>query len=547
MQKYQCAIESVWSPTCIGPTQTTQYRQFSSEHRIRAHRGSSSRMVIIWVARGFAFVVQDVRGRGDSAGRFEPLAQETNDGFDTQSWIATQPWSNGRVGTMGGSYAGWTQVLPASLNNPALRAMIPTVAPPDPGRYWPQQNGGPSLAVLEWAAVVEGRTLRSISREHPALVDVYDSLPLQDMDTKLGFNSEYWQNSLANLHSRDYWESRSYQHRIHESRVPMLHISGWYDGTLGGSLQNFEIMRKHADDVAKRNQYLIIGPWRHWVDDDSKNSSLGSVDFGAASKIDLNSLRQEWFDHYLRSDATEGPNHWPRARLYVMNANRWLNSDDWPVPRTRFEKFYLAGHGAAPREGLLSINLPQGRAAPDQYKYDPLRATPFLWSLSIDSGGPDDYAEVDARSDVLVYETNFGKKEVTVCGPVTAELYAASTAVDTDWIARLSLVHPSGYVQRLTEGWVRARARNDNFGNDPLTPGRVEKYEIDMWGTCVELESGYSLRLTVMSAAYPLVARNMNTGGEIGSETGSVVAEQSVFHSADYPSSVVLPILSTRD
>lgn len=500
-----------------------------------------------WASRGFAFVVQDVRGRGDSTGDFEPLAQETNDGYDTQSWIAEQRWSNGRVGTMGGSYAGWTQVLPASLNNPALKAMIPTVTPPDPGRYWPQRNGGPSLAVLEWATVVEGQTLRSVPPEHPAVADIYSSLPLKNMDTKLGFESGFWQDSLANLHNQEFWEGRSYQHRIHKSRSPMLHISGWYDGTLGGSLQNFEIMREQADSVTQRNQYLVIGPWRHWVDDDSKNSSLGAVDFGEASKLNLNDLRQEWFEHYLRGDATEGPKQWPRARLYVMNGNRWLDSDDWPVPGTEFTKFFLAGQGDIAGEGLLSIDAPTGPSDPDRYRYDPGQATPFLWSLSIDSGGPDDYSEVDARPDVLVYETDFPDKDVVICGPVTAELYASSTAVDTDWVARLALVHPSGYVQRLTEGWVRARARNGDFGNDLLTPGSVERYEIDMWGTCVEVKSGYSIRFTVMSAAYPLIARNLNTGGEIESESESVVAEQSIFHDDSFPSAVVLPVLATRE
>ena len=496
-----------------------------------------------WAQRGYAFVVQDVRGRGDSRGSFEPLEQETNDGFDAQSWVAAQSWSNGRVGTMGGSYAGWTQLLPASLNNPAVKAMIPTVSPPDPGRYWPQRNGGPSLAVLEWATAVEGNTLRSVPPEHPAVADVYHSLPLAKMDSRMGFESAFWQDSLQHLHNREFWKSRSYQHRLHESRTPMLHITGWYDGTLGGSLQNFEIMRRRADDQTRRNQYLVIGPWRHWVDSDSRNTSIGSVDFGEASKLDLNALREDWFGHYLWRDAINGPPDWPQARLFVMNANRWLDADDWPVPDTDYRKFYLSGQGDSEGGGFLDAASPSNTSLSDQYRYDPGDPTPFIWSHSIDSGGPDDYAEVDARHDVLVYETTVTERPITICGPVSAQLYAATTAVDTDWVARLSLVHPDGFVQRLTEGWVRARARNDDFGNELLKSGEIHKYEIDLWGTCAEVQRDYKIRFTVMSAAYPLVSRNLNSGGDIATGTRSIVATQTIYHGADNPSAVILPIL----
>ena len=202
-----------------------------------------------WASHGYAFIVQDVRGRGDSEGTFIPLAQETNDGFDAQSWIAKQPWSNGHVGTIGRSYSGWTQVLPASLNNPALKAMIPVVTPPDPGKYWPNRNGGLSIGLLEWAMIVDGRTMHNfpqsaIKPKTGAVVwDVYNTLPVRNMDTKIGYQSRIWQDYLDNLFNESYWMPHSYQHRIHKSQIPMLHVTGWYDGTLGGSLQNFPNMK----------------------------------------------------------------------------------------------------------------------------------------------------------------------------------------------------------------------------------------------------------------------------------------------------------------
>lgn len=490
-----------------------------------------------WANQGYAYVIQDVRGRGDSEGVMNPLAQETFDGYDAQSWVAQQPWSNGKVVMMGNSYSGWTQVLPASLNNPVVKAMIPSVTPPDPGRYWPHRNGAVNLGMIEWIMITSGRTDRSFSGSEDEMLKAYLSAPIKDIDSKIGLQVPIWQDYLANLHNEDYWESRNYQHRLHESTIPMLHLTGWYDGTLGGALQNFPIMSQKASAEARDNQYLVVGPWRHWVDRDSTVTNIGDVDFGENSLMDLPKLYDTWFKHHL-GDSDNEVTDWPRVRLFVMNGNRWINTDDWPVPGTQYTKFYLSD------KDVLSPEQPAASEGTDQYTYDPADPTPFIWKYSVDSGGPDNYAEVDKRSDVLVYNMPTAEETTTVCGPITANLYAASSAKDTDWIARLSLVHPDGYVQRLTEGWMRARARNGEYRNDPLTPGKVEHYKLDLWGTCVDVSEGYSLRLTVMSAAFPMLALNFNTDEDIGSASEGVVAEQTIYRSAEYPSSVTLPIVN---
>ncbi len=496
-----------------------------------------------WVAQGYAYVIQDVRGRGDSEGRFDPLVQEVQDGFDTQSWIARQPWSNGRVGTVGGSYAGWTQVLPAPLNNPALRAMIPTVTPPDPGGFWPQRHGGLSFGMLEWAMVVEGRTTRSLPYALFDLVAAYRTRPIRDADLAIGARSSIWREYLDHLEDAEYWKARSYQDRLPESRVPMLHVSGWYDGTLGGSLENFAAMRTRGAAGAREHQYLVVGPWRHWVATDSRKTRLGAVDFGEASRVDLDAMANAWFEHYLREGSRE-PIGWPRVRVFEMGANRWIGGDDWPLPGTRMVPYYLDRDGSG--RGTLSSAVPRpgDTTAADRYAYDPANPTPFLWERNVDSGNPDDYRPVEARGDVLVYTMPSPRTTMTVCGPVRATLNAASSARDTDWLARLSLVHADGYSQRLTEGWVRARERHGNFRNDPLVPGRVERYDLDLWGTCVAVKPGERLRLSVMSAAFPLLVPNFNTGGDLGLETEPVVARQAVYRSGARASFVSLPIVA---
>lgn len=495
-----------------------------------------------WASLGYAYVIQDVRGRGDSEGRFDPLAQEIEDGFDTQAWAARQPWSNGRVGTVGASYGGWTQLLPAPLNHPAVRAMIPTVAPSDPGGFWPMRRGGLSFGMLEWAMVVEGRTTRALPYETFDLIEAYRTRPIRDADLAIGARSTLWRDYLARLEDSSYWAARSYQHRLPAARMPMLHLTGWYDGTLGGSLENFAALRAGGAPGARANQYLLVGPWRHWVALDSRGTRLGAVEFGPASRVDLPALTAAWFAHYLRHGAAE-PIGWPRVQVFLMGENRWIGGDDWPLAGTRMERWYLGRSAGA---GVLTASTPpDDTAAADGYRFDPADPTPFLWDRNVDSGGPDDYRAIEARPDVLTYTMRSPRAPMTVCGPVRATLFASSSAVDTDWVARLSLVRRDGYSQRLTEGWVRARARHGNFRNDPLEPGRVERYELDLWGTCVAVRPGERLRLSVLSAAFPLLVPNFNTGGDLGLETEPVVARQRVYRGGARASFVTLPVVTT--
>ena len=195
--------------------------------------------------------------------------------------------------------------------------------------------------------------------------------------------------------------------------------------------------------------------------------------------------------------------------------------------------------------GVLTTQPPAADGGSDWYDYDPADATPFLWSRDLDSGGPDDYRGIEARNDVLVYTTESPSAPMTICGPIRVTVVASSSARDTDWLARLSLVHRHGYSQRLAEGWVRARARHGEFRNDPLTPGHPETYDIDLWGTCVTVEPGERLRLAIMSGGFPLLTRNLNTGGPIGSDTTGVVAHQEVCHDEMRASYVTLPVVES--
>ncbi len=353
-----------------------------------------------------------------------------------------------------------------------------------------------------------------------------------------------WRRYLANLENPAFWAARSYQHRLAESRVPMFHVTGWYDGTLGGSLENFAAMRTKAAPATRENQYLMIGPWRHWVDSDAQGPVIGGMDFGSGAVVDTRRQYELWLARYLKHESNDVA-QWPRVRLFVLGENHWIGADDWPLPGTRYTRFYLAGARAGePDAGRLTQDSLAG-TGPGTYDYDPADPTPFLWTRNVDSGGPDDYRPVERRRDVLTYTMESPRETMTVCGPVGATVTASSSARDTDWVVRLTLVRADGYSQRLTEGWVRARTRRGDFRNDPLTPGKPESYQIDMWGTCVGVRPGEHLRLAVMSGAFPVLTRNLNTGGDLGRETTPVVAHQTVFHEPGRLSFVTLPVVGS--
>lgn len=495
-------------------------------------------------SHGYVYVTQDVRGRGDSEGYFYPLIHEAQDGYDTQSWAGEQPWSDGRVGTTGGSYMGWTQVYPAGLNNPHLGAMVSIVTPPDPVRDFPLRFGTVSPTTISWLITVAGRTLQDIS--HLDLDSAYWTLPLQEADRALGWHLQPWRDWLDHPTLDDYWKEQAYQDRLLESKAPILHVSGWYDDVLIGTLENYANMTGGAKDpAARRNQHLVVGPWGHSVNRDRR---WGPIDFGPDAIIDLDGIQRRWFDRWLKGIAN-GIDSEPPVNLFVMGANEWRSEEEWPLARTQYVEYFLHSGGKANSrfgDGTLSREAP-GEEPPDRFRYDPADPAPFSTGFGYAQvGGPDDYQEVERRQDVLVYTGPTLAEEMEICGPISVTLYASSSAMDTDWTARIVDVHPGGYAQRLNDGIVRARFRNGLEREELLTPGRVEEYTIDAWATCVRLGLGHRLRLEISSSSWPQFDRNLNTGGSLWKEAEWVVADQTVYHDPARPSHVLIPVIPPR-
>src|SRR5579872_1544728 len=484
-----------------------------------------------WAEHGYAFVVQDVRGRGDSDGIFYPLINEAKDGFDTLAWIAAQPWSSGSVGMLGSSYVGWTQMYAAISRSPYLKAIVPAVAPPDPDRNFPASFGIMDLSSAAWLAGIDGHSQQDLSSLD--LAAVYSSLPVSSLDGKLGRVLPAWHDWVAHRAHDSYWELQSYQRKLLSANVPALHITGWYDEVQAGTTENFVNLTTQASSAAlRRQQRLIIGPWPH---DINAHRQLGAVDFGSGAIVDLGGLELSWFDHWLKGIDNDVDTE-ARVRLFVMGSNRWIDENEWPIGRTVYQKYYMHSGGHANTrlgDGALSRAAPAAESA-DHFRYDPSDPVPFLGLLntlnrepSDDEGpGPDDYRNVELRPDVLVYTSQPMTEPTLICGPLRVRLYGATSATDTDWTARVLDVLPEGFARRLNDGIVRARFRHGNEREERLVPGKPYEFDINVGSTCMQFEKYHRVRLEISSSAFPRYERNLNTGGPLGSETKQVVAQQ---------------------
>jgi len=497
-----------------------------------------------WAERGYVFVVQDVRGRGDSDGEFYPLVNEANDGTDTYNWAAKQRWSTGKVGGYGGSYAAWTQLYPVAAGNSSLSAMLPMAVPPDPDRGFPFVSGIAVPATATWLASIDGRTYQSL--DSVDLQAAFDGRPLIEMDRRLGRAMPAWRDWISSGGLRDYWVKLSYQSALVNTTVPALWITGWYDDVLAGATENFSALTDEARSLETRErQWLVIGPWGHAINAGQK---LGDIDFGPDAVIGLEGLQRRWYDRWLKGDDKAFTE--PRVRIFVMGSNKWASENEWPIKRTRYVRYFLHSGGKANTlngDGSLSPTPPASSERSDRYRFDPDKPTPYTTGLdSRQMGGPDDYREVEKRGDVLVYSTPVMTSTMRACGPVKASLFATSSARDTDFTAKLLDVHPDGYAQRLNDGIVRARFRHGTQQTELLTPGRMESYSIDLWSTCIDVLPGHRLRLEISSSAAGKFDVNLNTGGDQATETRSVPADQQVHHDALRPSHILLPIVPSQ-
>ncbi len=482
---------------------------------------------------GYAFVFQSARGRYDSEGQWYPYFQEINDGDDTLTWIAKQPWSDGKVGMFGTSYLASVQWLAALNRNPALVAIAPAMSPGNYYRDVAYPGGAFSLlSRARWGVgLVGGRTTASFPVDW---INGIGHLPLIDLAKNVGFNVRHFQDWLEHPNYDAYWEPLNLEARANEMIVPALNFGGWFDVFQRSTIGSYKTMtEKAASAVARNGQRLIMGPWVHgW----NVSPQVGDLDFGEDAVIGVEELLLEWFDYWMKDGPA--PAGAP-IKLFVMGENVWREENEWPLARTEYQPYYLH------EDQSLSNQMPSGRSGSLRYSYDPADPVPTIGGNIMEPSlrGPYDQSSLDGREDILRFVTAPFEDATEITGPITAELYAETDSKDTDFMAKLIVVKPNGMAFNLVDGVIRARYR-EGFENEvPIEPGKVYKYTIDMWATSYMLAPGDRLRVDVTSSNYPRLARNLNTGAPFAMTSEMKVAQQVVHMSERYPSQIVLPII----
>jgi len=506
--------------------------------------------------RGMALVVQDTRGRYGSEGDFYPFTAETDDGLDTLDWLAAQPWCNGRVGMFGDSYLAGTQLAVMAPGHKSLAALNPRFMTGDPWRHAYYFDGVFTLALtFSWLCLEVG------SRSSEAnILPAFDvpgllrQLPLLTIDEKMGCGIvQPYRDYLTHEARDEYWQALSWREELGQTKAPTLLTGGWYDYYAGETFLNYEALQQApaTPELAAQHR-VIVGPWMHGI---NGTSQLGELDFGPES-LQENDSTTRWLECLLKggdpSEFQEAP-----LRIFVMGENTWRDEWEWPLQRTQFTNFYLhsdGGANTAQGTGVLRRDVPDHQQ-PDRYTYDPDNPVPTLggnhsvgpynpglYELALP--GPYDQQPTEAREDVLVYTSDILEEDLEVTGPVMMKLYAASSAPDTDFVARLCDVYPDGRSINIAEGTIRARFREREWHRSSLLePGRVYEYIIDLQATSNLFRKGHRLRLQITSSNFPLWDRNLNTGAPVATGVDWQTADQIIHHDTAYPSHLILPVI----
>lgn len=553
--------------------------------------------------QGYVFMVQDVRGKGDSQGNFNFLFQEGQDGYDTVEWAANQSWSNGRIGMMGFSYMGADQYLAAREKPPHLVCIAPKAAT---GRYMeeiPSIGGAFYMGwALPWTLSNNGRST-DLNALNINWTPVFNHRPLINADEVTGTQVPLYRQFLEHPTMDDYWKRIQFTEQdFNKINIPTMTTCGWFDTDQPGALFYWNGLKKNT--TPRDDQYLIIGPWIHsgTFEPGAQLSQIGDLPVNGA-QVDVLDNHLAFFDFFLKNSSNSNNNgsaslnipsttnssinssstnstsnntainsststnltsksNLPRATVYLTGLSKWINLTNYPPQDMNITPLYLGSGGQANTlngNGFLSRNLTNtsssnnsnnsnnttSNAPSDSYTYDPANPRPVaMGSFAVDCVGTEN------RSDVLVYTTSPLEEPVMILGPVFVELYAASDAKDTDFIARVLDVYPNGTAINLGPeecgGAIRARFRQGFDKEVLLEPGKIEKYHIELFDIGHVFLKGHRIRLEISSSAYPMLHPNPNTGNPIATDTQQQIAHQTVYHDQQYPSAVFLPVIPSN-
>ena len=562
-----------------------------------------------FAARGYVVVNQDCRGCFGSEGDVNFLIPEAEDGADTVAWIRKQEWCDGTVGTFGTSWSGWTQTALAALGPEGLATMVANMSGADAHESSVRHGGALELRFLAWAfwhsayntqaaLTAQPHVQAALNQGAPRFSDWLERMPIRPGQTQLALVPPYEKWALEILTRADYddyWKHPSVDFRRHWDRVPdmpILLVGGWYDSYTRATFQNFVGLGAGG----RRPVRALMGPWTHGGKT-MELSYAGDVEFGHDAALpSFDELHLRWYDRWLRG-VDNGLDAEAPLRIFVMgggsgrrsgagrlvHGGRWRDEHEWPLARTRFTDYYLHGDGA------LTTDPPREASSATTYRFDPARPVPSIGGnvsslrdvLPLPAGLADPsyagraertvdvmrpggfdqreapgfhgcrppYLPLGSRADVLVFQTSPLLQAVEVTGPIEVHLWVATSAVDTDFTAKLidvyppSAWYPQGYALNLTDSIARLRYRNGRERGELVKPGEPVQVTLTLYPTSNLFMPGHRIRLDVSSSNFPRFDVNPNTGEAIGRERRRVVADNTVFHERGRESRVVVPVV----
>lgn len=484
-----------------------------------------------FVELGYAVALVDSRGRGASEGVWRLYESEPEDGYDTQQWLGQQPWSTGRIGGFGQSYNAFTQLMPAPLGSKYMKCLFPIEG--QQTCFGHIYNDGVMQLNMVYSSGLHVTGPTAIGPYFRFDDPHWKQLPLLavvDKYPKAAYIKEWFKHEKWD----DYWRSYGIAGKYDRITAPSYFVTGWYDNLIHENWKNFlGFTQQGSSPECRRGSKILVGPWTH----------------GSAGQ--QYELRERWYDYWLKGVNT-GIDREPPIRIYVMGANKWRPEYEWPLKRTKYVSYHLASGGHANSsagDGRLITKVPAAESKTDTYKYDPLNpvytlggqvsSNPELW-------GAKDRSSTQKRKDVLVYTTEPLEQDTEVTGPVKVKLFAASSAKDTDWTATLSDVYPDGKAIHICEGIRGAKFHESLEHPSLIEPGKIYEYEISLWETSNVFKKGHRIQLEIASSNFPRYVRNQNTGLPLGTSAETKIAEQTIYHDAEHPSQLILPIIPAK-
>ncbi|NNE02473.1 MAG: CocE/NonD family hydrolase [Eudoraea sp.] len=532
------------------------------------------------VKRGYAYVVQNERGRYYSEGEWDILGVPLTDGYDAFTWMKNQAWSNGKIGTYGCSSTAEWQMAVAALDHPSHAAMVPQGYGAGVGRvgdFFEQGNwyrgGAEQMLFFAWLYGVEHDTFKPripagatqedlirISRfydlapENPR-VDMSEALahlPIQDIIQNIHGKREVFDKMVRRKPNDKDWFTGGLYHDDMDISMPSFWFASWYDVSISPNLALFNHVRNNAKEASVRdNQYLVIAPTLHCAyTRATEDTVVGELSVGDA-RLNYDEQIYAWFDLWLKGADNDFKEKTPRVQYYTMGQNTWNSSNEWPPENSSLTTYYLHSNGKANSlygDGVLQTKKPSNTDQPDTFVYDPLNPVPsyggnVCCTGNAVRGGAFDQQGMETRNDILVYSTDPLEEGVEISGFIESTLYLSSDVKDTDVTIKLIDVHPDGSAYNLDETIQRVRYREGYEKEVFMEKGTVYKVALTPMSTSNYFKKGHRIRIEVSSSNFPRFARNLNTGGNNYDEKNAITARNSIHHSSEYPSHIKLPMV----